>query len=213
MGDARERQSGRSALHVKASGERLPKCSAESFHRRTRLVIPEALRPALDPMYAALEALATQIRELEKTIERIAAGDPDVAVIAQIDGVGPLTAVAFTRTVGDKHRFRRSRSVGAFLGLRPRRSQSGDDDPQLRITKAGDGFVRCLLVNAANYILGPFGKDSDLRRWGLRLAERGGKNARKRAKVAVARKLAVLMHHLWMTGEDYEPLRTSLLAA
>lgn len=198
---------------VKASGDRIPKCTAEGFHRRTRLAVPEALRPALDPIYATLETVAAQIRELEKTIEQVAASDPDVAVVSQIDGVGTLTAVAFMRTLGDKHRFRSSRTVGAFLGLRPRRNQSGDDDPQLRITKAGDGFVRCLLVNAANYILGPFGKDTDLRRWGLRLAERGGKNARKRAKVAVARKLAVLMHRLWVTGKEYEPLRASPLAA
>ena len=198
---------------VKTSGDRLPKCSAEAFHRRTRLLIPAALKPALDPMYVALEALASQIRELDRTVERIGANDPDVAVVAQIDGVGTLTALALMRTVGDKHRFRRSRTVAAFLGLRPRRSQSGDDDPQLRITKAGDGFVRCLLVSAANYILGPFGKDTDLRRWGLRLAERGGKNARKRAKVAVARKLSVLMHRLWVTGEQYEPLRAAALAA
>jgi transposase len=198
---------------VKASGDRIPKCTAEGFHRRTRLAVPEALRPALDPIYATLEALAAQIRALEKTIEDVAATDPEVAVVSQIDGIGTLTAVAFMRTLGDKHRFRSSRTVGAFLGLRPRRNQSGGDDPQLRITKAGDGFVRCLLVNAANYILGPFGKDTDLRRWGLRLAERGGKNARKRAKVAVARKLAVLMHRLWMTGEEYEPLRASRLAA
>jgi transposase len=198
---------------VKTSGERLPTCSAASFHRRTGLLVPEALRPALDPIYAVLEALSVQIRELDRTIEGIAAKDPEIDVVTQIDGVGILTAVAFMRTVGDKHRFRRSRTVGAFLGLRPRRSQSGNDDPQLRITKAGDGFVRCLLVSAANYILGPFGKDTDLRRWGLRLAERGGKNARKRAKVAVARKLAVLMHRLWVTGEEYEPVRTERLAA
>ena len=198
---------------VKATGDRIPKCAAEGFHRRTRLAVPEALRPALDPIYTTLEALSAQIRELEKTIEQLAASDPDVAIVSQIDGIGTLTAVAFMRTLGDKHRFRSSRTVGAFLGLRPRRNQSGDDDPQLRITKAGDGFVRCLLVNAANYILGPFGKDTDLRRWGLGLAERGGKNARKRAKVAVARKLAVLMHRLWVTGEEYEPLRASPLAA
>ena len=103
-------------------------------------------------------------------------------------------------------RFKNSRSVGAFLGLRPRKRQSGDEDRQLHITKAGDGFLRRLLVQSANYILGPFGADSDLRRWGLELAKRGGKNARRRAKVAVARKLAVLMHRLWVTGEEYQPL-------
>lgn len=127
-------------------------------------------------------------------------------IVSQPNGVGVLTALVFILTLEDKTRFRKSRSVGAFLGLRPRKSQSGDNDPQLRITKAGDAYVRRLLVSSANYILGPFGADSDLRRWGLQLAERGGKNARRRAKVAVARKLAVLMHRLWVTGEVYQAL-------
>jgi len=118
-----------------------------------------------------------------------------------------LTALVFLLTLEDKTRFKNSRTAGAFLGLRPRKDQSGSHDPQLRITKAGDTFVRRLLVNSANYVLGPFGQDSDLRRWGLKLAERGGgKNAKKRAKVAVARKLAVLMHRLWVSGEIYEPV-------
>jgi transposase len=117
-----------------------------------------------------------------------------------------LTALVFLLTIEDKNRFAKSRMVGAYLGLRPRKRQSCKDDPQLRITKAGDPFVRRLLVIAANYVLGPFGKDCDLRRWGLELAKRGGKNAIKRAKTAVARKLAVLMHRLWVTGEVYERL-------
>lgn len=191
---------------AKSFGERLPKCTAECFHRKTLLLIPSALRPALDPLYATLEALHAQIRTLDRTIAELAKQEPALVALCQVDGIGDLTALAFVRTLGDKKRFPKSRVAGAFLGLRPRRDQSGDDDPQLRITKAGDGFVRKLLVNAANRILGPFGQDSDLRRWGLKLAERGGKNARKRAKVAVARKLAVLLHRLWVTGEVYQPL-------
>jgi transposase len=191
---------------AKSFGERLPKCTAESFHRKTLFLIPTGLRPALEPLYATLEALHAQIRRLEQTIANLTKQAPELVALCQVDGVGELTALAFMRTLGDKSRFRKSRVAGAFLGLRPRRNQSGDDDPQLRITKAGDGFVRKLLVVAANYILGPFGKDSDLRRWGLKLAERGGKNGRKRAKVAVARKLAVLLHRLWVTGEVYQPL-------
>jgi transposase len=191
---------------VKTFGERLRTCTAESFHRRTRDAVPSALKAALEPLYQTLEKIDEQIRELQKTIDSLAEKYSDVAIISQPDGIGTLTALVFMLTLEDKTRFRKSRSAGAFLGLRPRKSQSGNDDPQLRITKAGDEFVRRLLVNSANYILGPFGKDSDLRRWGLRLAERGGKNARKRAKVAVARKLAVLMHRLWVTGEIYQPL-------
>ena len=191
---------------LKSFGERLPTCGAESFVRKTWALIPAALRPALDPLYVTLEGVQRQIREHDLTIERIAKRRPDVAVLAQPRGVGTLTALVYLLTVDDKHRFKRSRTTAAYLGLCPRKSQSGDGDPQLRITKTGDPFLRRLLVNAANYILGPFGGDSDLRRWGLSLMARGGKNAKKRARVAVARKLAVLMHRLWVTGEEYQPL-------
>jgi transposase len=191
---------------IKSFGLRLPACAAENFSRKTRELIPAELRPALDPVYETLERLEQQIREHDKMIERVAKRYPDVEVISQIGGVGTLTALVFLLTIEDKNRFAKSRMVGAYLGLRPRKSQSCKDDPQLRITKAGDPFVRRLMVIAANYILGPFGKDSELRRWGLELAKRGGKNAKKRAKIAVARKLAVLMHRLWVTGEAYEPL-------
>ena len=191
---------------VKSFGERLPKCTAESFARQTRALIPSELKPALEPIYLTLDCLNQQIKEQEKLIERMAKHYPDVAVVSQVSGVGTLTALVFLLTIEDKNRFAKSRMVGAFLGLRPRKSKSGDRDPQLRITKTGDPFLRRLLVNGANYILGPFGQDSALRRWGLELAKRGGKNAKKRAKVAVARKLAVLMHRLWVTGEVYEPL-------
>lgn len=101
--------------------------------------------------------------------------------------------------------FGKSREVGPALGLVPRRDQSGDQDPQLHITRTRDVYLRRLLVVAAQYILGPFGPDCDLRRWGMKVAERGGKNAKKRAVVAVARKLAILMHRLWKTGEVYDP--------
>lgn len=192
----------------KSEGLTLPSSDAAYFVKNTEKLLPEALAPALAPVYEALKALKAQIEQHDRTIERIANEryDKDVQALSQIPGVGTLTALVFMLTLEDKNRFASSRVAGAFVGLRPRKSQSGDSDPQLGITKAGDPFVRRLLVNAANYIMGPFGKDSDLRRWGLRLAERGGKNARKRAKVAVARKLAVLLHRLWVTGEVYEPI-------
>jgi transposase len=194
---------------VKSFGERLPTCTAEGFHRQARTGVPESLKPALEPLFETLAAIETQIDVHEKTLKAIAKRYPDVEVISQPNGVGLLTALVFLLTVEDKKRFEKSRMAGAFLGLVPRKDQSGATDKQLHITKTGDPFVRRLLVCAANYILGPFGKDSDLRRWGLKLATRGGKNARRRAKVAVARKLAVLMHRLWVTGEVYEPLRNA----
>jgi transposase len=190
---------------VKSFGTRLPSSTSESFHTKTKELLPTELRPALLPLYKVLAEIDKQIDVHDKRIQQLAKNYPDVTVLEQVYGVGILTAVAFILTLGDKERFRSSRMAGAYLGLRPKKSQSGDGDPQLRITKAGDPFLRRLLVNCANHILGPFGKDCDLRTWGLRLVERGGKNARKRAKVAVARKLAVLLHRLWITGEVYEP--------
>jgi len=189
---------------VKAAGDRLPSCTAESFHRKTRTLIPAELKPALEPIYRTLERIEEEIKQQDKTVEHIAKKYPDVELLSQPNGVGLLTALVYLLTIEDKTRFKKSRMAGAFIGLRPRKDQSGETDKQLRITKAGDPFLRRLLVNSANYILGPFGKDSDLRRWGLELAKRGGKNARMRAKVAVARKLAVLMHRLWVRGEEYQ---------
>jgi transposase len=191
---------------LKSYGMRLPKCSAESFHTKTKELVPTELKPALEPLYQMLERLHEQIAGLDRTIVAVAKKYPDVTVLSQVSGVGTLTALVFILTLENKERFQKSRMAGAFVGLRPRKGQSGADDPQLRITKAGDPFLRRLLVTSANYILGPFGQDSDLRRWGLELAKRGGKNARKRAKVAAARKLAVLLHRLWVTGEVYQPI-------
>ena len=127
----------------------------------------------------------------------------------QVEGIGPLTALAFVLTMEDPHRFDKSRSVGAYLGLVPATERSGDRDPQKRISKEGEEMLRKLLVGSAHYILGPFGSDSDLRRHGQKIASRGAKNAKKRAAVAVARKLSVLLHRLWVSGEVYEPLRNA----
>jgi len=191
---------------LKSFAVRLPSCSSATFARKTQSLLPVQLKPALDPIYESLLRIDEQIREHDRMIDRIAKRYPDVEVLCQPDSVGTLSALVYLLTLEDKNRFTTSRMAGAFIGLRPRKRQSGDDDPQLRITKSGDPFLRRLLVNCANRILGPFGADCDLRRWGLDIAKRGGKNARKRAKVAVARKLAVLMHRLWVTGEIYQPL-------
>ena len=191
---------------VKSTGERLPSCSAESFHRQAAQAVPAGLRAALLPLLETVGELSRQIRRYDEELARIAARYPETRLLQQPHGVGPITALAFMLTLDDPHRFRHSRTVGAYLGLVPRRRQSGERDPELRITKAGDGFVRKLLVQCAHYALGPFGEDSDLRRWGLRLAGDGSSARKRRAVVAVARKLATLLHHLWVTGEVYKPL-------
>ena len=196
---------------VKAAGARVKSCSTESFVEKAADQIPEELRNALAPMLEQIEELNERIAECDEMIEHVARTKyPEVELMMQISGVGWLTALTFRLTISDPHRFERSRDVGCYLGLRPKRSQSGEQDPQLGITKAGNERMRRLLVNCAHYIIGPFGADSDLRRWGLKLCEQSrARGAKQRAVVAVARKLAVLMHRLWVSGEAYEPLRAN----
>lgn len=198
---------------VKPFGVRLPKCSAESFARKAAEWIPEAVGPALRPLLDQIAALTGTIRDYDEQVETLATQKyPHTALLRQVVGVGALSALAYVLVIENPARFPRSRSVGNYLGLCPRLNDSGDSQPQLPISKAGDEFMRRLLVGCAHYILGPFGPDTDLRRWGLTLAARGGKNAKKRAVVAVARKLSVLLLRLWVTGEVYEPLRQARLA-
>jgi transposase len=192
---------------VKSFGVCLPKCPARSFHRRASEHVPEPLLPALGPILEQIGSLTQRIRDYDRRLEAISKDRyPETELLRQVEGIGPLTALAFVLTLEDPHRFEKSRSVGAYLGLVPARDQSGDRDPQRRISKEGDEMLRRLLVGSAHYTLGPFGSDSDLRRHGEKIASRGGKNAKKRAAVAVARKLSVLLHHLWVTGEVYDPL-------
>jgi transposase len=195
---------------VKSFGGRLPKCPARSFHNKAPEHIPDALRPALGPILEQIGSLTQRIRDYERKLEEISnAHYPETQLLRQVEGIGSLTALTFVLTLEDPYRFAKSRSVGAYLGLVPARDHSGDRDPQKRISKEGDQMLRKLLVGSAHYILGPFGGDSDLRRHGEKIASRGAKNAKKRAVVAVARKLAVLLHSLWMSGEVYEPLRNA----
>ena len=193
---------------VKSVGGRLPGASGPCFAKKVREHVPDAIREALTPVLDQVEQLATQLRDYEKRIEQMAQTEyAQTQLMRQIPGVGVITSMAFLLTIEDPHRFAKSRDIAGYLGLLPRQSDSGQSKPQLSITKAGDPMVRRLLVSCAQYILGHWGPDCDLRRWGLSLMEHGGKNAKKRAVVAVARKLAVLMHKLWVTGEVYEPLR------
>jgi len=193
---------------VKAVGGRIGACSAESFSFRAEGELPAGLVPALLSVLEMIQALTDKIRIYDKMVREMSKSHyPEAERISQISGVGPLTSVAYVLTLEEPGRFAKSRQVGPYLGLTPRRDQSGDTDKQLRITKAGNDYLRRLLVGCAHYIMGPFGPDSDLRRYGERIAKRGGKNAKRRAIVAVARKLAVLMHSLWKSGQEYEPLR------
>jgi len=195
---------------VKASGGRLPRCTTQSFRRQTVDRVPEELRVALGPLLESIQGLSDRIRDYDQQIEELAKSRyPQAQQLRQVAGVGALTATAFMLTLADASRFETSREVGAYLGLVPRQDDSGERKSQLPITKAGNTLLRRLIVGSAHYILGPFGPVCDLRRYGQRLTQRGGKNAKKRAVIAVARKLAVLLQRLWSTGEVYRPLRTT----
>lgn len=192
---------------VKAAGGRLPKCSAKAFATKAQAHLPELYREALLPLLETIGQLGQQIEEHTKKLERAAERYQETQLLRQIKGVGLLTSLAFVLVLEEPERFAKSRSVGAFVGLTRRQAQSGEREPQLHITKAGDELLRRLLVQSGHYILGPFGPDCDLRRWGFKLAGEDNKIRKRKAVVAVARKLAVLLHRLWAGGLLYEPLR------
>jgi transposase len=191
---------------AKAHGVRLPACDARYFPQKVAESVPEALKPAIQPLLETISHLSAQVHALDKQVETMVERRyPEARALQQVAGIGPLISLTFVLTLEDPHRFKRSRDVGSYLGLVPRQHQSGDQDPELGITRAGNSYLRRLLVQGAHYVVGVHGPDSHLRRWALRRG--GGKNAQKRTIVAVARKLAVLLHSLWVTGEVYEPLR------
>jgi transposase len=191
---------------VKVTGARLSTCTADAFAKRAALELPAVMGPALMPLLNLITQLTRQIGAYDRQIAQlIATAYPVARRLQQPQGVGPLTALTFLLLVDDPTRFRRSRDVGAYFGLVPRLDESGASTPQLRITKRGDTLGRRLLVNAAQYIMGPFGPPCNLRRHGEGIAARGGANGKKRAVIAVARKLAVLLHHLWITDCRYDP--------
>ncbi len=192
---------------VKTMGARVQCCSSVSFSVKAAEQVPHEVRETLEPLLRLIQTLSEEIKSYEKRIEKM--GNEkymDTKLLRQVNGVGPVTSLAYVLTLETPQRFKKSRDVGPYLGLVPQQEDSGDSQPQLGISKAGDRMLRKLLVGSAHYILGPFGPDTDLRRFGMKLCQRGGKNAKKRASVAVARKLAVLLHRLWSSGEVYEPL-------
>jgi transposase len=192
---------------AKALGERLPSCDTDTLGVEKLEALPAVLRDRFRPLLEEVEALTEQIKKLDASIEQIARIQyPETKLLTQVHGVGTLIALTFVLTVEDKERFQKSRDAGCYAGLQPKQSESGQSQPQLRITKEGDGLLRRMLVQGAHCVLSRRAPDTDLKRWGLKLAERGGKNAKKRAIVAVARKLAVLLHKLWVCGEVYQPL-------
>ncbi len=191
---------------VKSTGKRLPRWSAEAFGNKAGAALPGELANMLQSLVEVIASLTTQIRSLDHRIEGVAERYPETLRLRRVRGVGPLTSLAFVLTLEDPTRFAKSRAVGPYLGLIPAQRDSGESRPEMRISKEGDAFVRRLLVGSAQYILGPFGEDCDLRRLGLKLGAGGSKKDKRRAVVAVARRLAVLLHRLWTSEEPYDPL-------
>jgi transposase len=189
---------------AKGFGVRLPKSITGTFGERAIEALPEFLRTALTGLLQQIDAISREIAGYDQNIGQLAGAHPELKRLESIPGVGRLTAMTFVLTLGRAERFAHSRDVAGFLGLRPKQRQSGARDPQLGISKSGDPYMRKLLVQCAHHILGHYGKDSALRQWGLAKSE-GGKKATLRAIVAVARKLSVLLHRLWVSGEFYKP--------
>jgi len=197
---------------VKTIGARVPSCSSDAFSKKAVGEIPQPIRDTAQPLLDLIAQLSEAIQCYEQRIEQLTHEKyQHTKLLRQVSGVGPVTSLAYALTLETPLRFQKSRDVGPYLGLVAQQGDSGDSQPQLGISKTGDKMLRKLLVGSAHYILGPFGPDTDLRRFGKKLCERGGKNAKKRATVAVARKLAVLLHRLWISGEVYEPLRHASL--
>ena len=193
---------------LKSFGLKPPKCTTRTFAKKLRGMVPESLELSIGMLLDQLDELTARIGEFERKLEAISKKkySGKIELVRQVNGVGLLSGLTFILTIGDPGRFKKSRDVGSYLGLRPKRHESGEKKPDLRTTRTGDRFLRTYLVQSANYILGPFGTDCKLRRWGLAKAE-GGKSNRKRAVIAVARKLSVLLHRLLVTGEVYDPMR------
>lgn len=197
--------------HVRARclsfGHRLPACDGHYFHRKVRDNIPQKLASVLLPVLGQIAGLTKEITDFDKQIEQLCESYPQTHNLRTVPGVGALTALTFVLIVHNHRRFKSSRQVGSYLGLTPIVDQSSGYDPQLRISKCGDRYMRQLLVTSAHYNLGVYGTDSELRRHGRRICPEGSKNrgAKKRAVIALARKLAVVLHHLWANDKQYEP--------
>src|SRR5271170_7937722 len=179
----------------------LKRAADKSFEARVSEVARgngDVLELSLQTLMATLKVVREQVEKLDRMAIGLAKQNPICRHLMSIPGVGPLTAVAFVTTVEDPGKFRKSRNVGAFFGLTPKRYQSGETDVSGRISKWGDPLVRAYLYEAANVLLTSCKKWSALKAWGMRIAKRSGM---KKAKVAVARKLAVIMHQMWTTGE------------
>lgn len=191
---------------VKPMGERLRKCDADQVGAGLAAGLGAEVQKIVEPLLKSVEAISQQIEVYDEKIAEIAQRYPEVELLTQVYGVGTLIGLTYILTIEDAERFQHSRDVGAFLGIQPKQRESGDSQPELGISKTGDRLLRSYLVQAAHCMLRQGAPDSDLRAWGLGKMGAGGKRAKRRALVGMARKLAVLLHRLWVMGEVYDPL-------
>lgn len=191
---------------VKPLGERLPGCDADRVGERLGESLTGEVREIVEPLLKTARFMSEMIALYDQKIAAIAKRYPEVELLTQVYGVGTLIGLTYILTIEDASRFAHSRDVGAFLGLQPKQRESGNSKPELGISKSGDRLLRSLLVQGAHCMMRRGAADSDLRAWALKKLGVGGKKAKRRIVVAVARKLAVLLHRLWVTGEVYDPL-------
>jgi transposase len=194
---------------VKSFGQRLPKCDAHSLRESHAAELEPAIRAHIERLLRVARQLTEEIAKCDAELEKLSAEryGEETRRLKQVPGVGPITSLAYVLTLDDASRFKHSRDVGCYLGLRPKRDDSGQSQPELRISKEGDVYVRKLLVQCAQHMLSRRSPDCDLKQWGLTIAAKGKKKAKRRAVVAVARKLAILLHRLWVDGQPYQPQR------
>lgn len=197
---------------VKGTGSTLRGGAADAFHRR-REEVGEDVRDVVDPLFDVVGSCTEAIDRIDARLTDIARGIPAVVRLLGVSGVGPITSLAFYAVIADPTRFSNIRDVGAYLGMVVRRDQSGKLDPALGISKCGNGFMRRLLVQCAAYILGPFGKDCALRTWGLKYISEKGDRSKKKARVAVARKLAVQLASIWKNERTWKAFPNEPAAA
>lgn len=198
---------------VKSAGGRLPTCSSEAFCEKVPSAVPAALKAACMPLLQQIAQINQTIAAMDKQIDELDKKYPEIAVLRTAPGVGPVVAACYVLTLDSPQTMPTNRQAGAYLGLRPGQQQSGDSNPQCRITRTGNTYLRSLLVQSAQYIVGRLGPHSELRCWGLKLAASGGKRGKKRAVVAVARKLAVILLSMWRNQKKFEPFPQSVAQA
>ena len=188
---------------IKEYGLLFPRAIGQQFRKQVIELVGanHQLRAVIEPLLSIHEQVCRQQAAFDEEVRRLAKSDETVRRLMTVPGVGVVTALTFRHTIDDPSRFRSASTVGAYLGLTPRRNQSGETDTNGRISRWGDRLLRTYLFEAATVLLHRTKKWSTLKAWGIKLAKRVGM---KKAKVALARKIAVILHCIWVDGTSFE---------